>query len=134
MAALKIDVPEYFEERILRIKYLNESFHTSGVDSTLKDFDCFKNVLINGFRGSIIDQEEEILEFEVQMTNKVFPNVSFTITRQQLMKNKLFGNSILVKLQFEPKTKRCIAVTPMRFSEYSTQAFQETQFEQSRNK
>ena len=48
MAALKIDVPEYFEERILRIVYKNESFTASGVDSNLKPFDCFSNVLING--------------------------------------------------------------------------------------
>ena len=59
MAALKIDVPQYIEERFLRIKYKSGSFTTYGVDKCLRPFDCFKNILINGYRGTIIDRDED---------------------------------------------------------------------------
>ena len=49
MASLKIDVPEYIEERFLRIHYHKGSFKTFGVDKFLKPFDCFKNILISGY-------------------------------------------------------------------------------------
>ena len=66
MTALKINVPEYFEERTLRIEYKDKSFYTSGVDSsTLKPIDCFRNVLINGQKVPVMDSNDENLEIEL---------------------------------------------------------------------